>query len=157
MSLSCGDGKIDAGEECDDGADRNKDIHGSRCRSDCSRARCADRIRDPAEACDDGNLLNGDGCSDLCQREAGAAPNIIAFPGGNFGVAGISAQYPFPGIATPQPLPWQLPLASLQPLTTSRAPVGDTGPAAVAVIAAGAAAGWSVVRRRIRRSDASRP
>jgi hypothetical protein len=39
-------------------------------------------------------------------------------------------------------------LANLQPLVQGTAPVGDTGPAAVAVIGAGAAAGFSWMRRR---------
>ena len=47
-----------------------------------------------------------------------------------------------------QPLPYQLPL----PLAATRqAPVGDTGPAALAVMAAGAAAGVGWVRKRRRK------
>jgi MYXO-CTERM domain-containing protein len=45
-------------------------------------------------------------------------------------------------------LPYQLPLAQLRPLVQSRGPAGDTGPAAVAVIGAGAAAGLAWIRRR---------
>ncbi len=48
--------------------------------------------------------------------------------------------------AQPTPVA-QYPLAQLQPLTTSRAPVGDTGPVTVAVIAAGAAGGFAWMRR----------
>ncbi len=47
-----------------------------------------------------------------------------------------------------QPGGYPLPLAQLQPLIRSRGPVGDTGPAAVAIIGAGAAAGFSWIRRR---------
>jgi MYXO-CTERM domain-containing protein len=36
----------------------------------------------------------------------------------------------------------------LTPIITSHAPAGQTGPAAIAVMAAGAAAGWSWIRRR---------
>ena len=43
---------------------------------------------------------------------------------------------------------YQFPLAQLQPLIQSRGPIGDTGPAAVAVIGAGAAAGFGWMRRR---------
>ena len=42
------------------------------------------------------------------------------------------------------------PLGQLQPLIMTRGPVGDTGPAAAAVIGAGIAGGWSWVRRRKR-------
>lgn len=141
---------MDAGEECDEGAERNRDVPGSRCRTDCSHARCADHIQDQGETCDDGNLLNGDSCSDVCQREYGAAPTMIAFPGQNLGIAGLPAQYPFPGFPSSQWLPGQMPFASLQPLMASRPPVGDTGPAAVVVIAAGAASGVAWIRRKRR-------
>jgi len=43
---------------------------------------------------------------------------------------------------------YQIPLAQLRPLVQSRGPIGDTGPAAVAVIGAGAAAGIGWMRRR---------
>ena len=57
-------------------------------------------------------------------------------------------QFGFPQYPNFQQLPYQLPLAQLQPLATRRAPIGDTGPAAVAVIGAGAAAGLSWIRRK---------
>ena len=147
FSNTCGDGKMDHGEECDSGVERNTNQSGSTCRPDCSRLRCGDSVRDLQEYCDDGNTLDGDGCSSTCQLDVHAAPSTIAFPGTNFGIAGLTAQYPFPDSRA---LPWQLPLASLQPLTASRAPVGDTGPAAVAVIAAGAASGVAWMRRKRR-------
>ena len=57
-------------------------------------------------------------------------------------------QQGFPTMANLQPLPYQLPL----PLAATRqAPVGDTGPAALAVMAAGAAAGVGWVRKRRRK------
>jgi hypothetical protein len=43
-------------------------------------------------------------------------------------------------------------LGQIQPLATSQPPAGDTGPAAVAVIASGAGAGLAWVRRK-RRSE----
>ena len=57
-------------------------------------------------------------------------------------------QYNFPQRPTYNQLPFQLPLAQLQPLIATQGPVGDTGPAAVAVIGAGAAAGFSWIRRK---------
>jgi predicted permease len=56
----------------------------------------------------------------------------------------------FPQYPTGQQLPYQLPLAQLRPLIQTQGPVGDTGPAAVAVIGAGAAAGFSWIRRKKR-------
>ncbi|GEM_PF-6274818 len=43
---------------------------------------------------------------------------------------------------------YPLPLAQMQPLIQGRGPIGDTGPAAVVVIGAGAAAGLSWIRRK---------
>ncbi|OGJ64548.1 hypothetical protein A3C37_02095 [Candidatus Peribacteria bacterium RIFCSPHIGHO2_02_FULL_53_20] len=120
------------------------------CHTDCSKARCGDSTLSPGERCDDGNTLFQDGCSDICQPDTVLAPSTIAFPSW----AARSTNLPpigsvrFPGSPSTQPLPWQLPLASIQPLTATRGPVGDTGPAAVAVIAAGAGAGFAWVRRR---------
>lgn len=144
LSGACGDAKIDSGEECDDGAENNKATPGATCRSDCSFPRCGDRVRDLSESCDDGNRLNGDGCSANCTIEQGAA-TTIAFPG---------QESPY-GIINPlqfASVPWgQRPWAMLQSIATSRPPVGDTGPAAVAVIASGAAAGFAYMRRKRRR------
>jgi hypothetical protein len=39
-------------------------------------------------------------------------------------------------------------MAQLQPLIQSQAPIGDTGPAAVAVVASGMAAGMGWMRRK---------
>mgnify|MGYP001571447383 CR=1 FL=1 len=60
------------------------------------------------------------------------------------------------GTILPLPASGQIPtggvlLGQLQPLVTNRAPVGDTGPAAVAVIAAGAGSGLAWVRRKQRK------
>jgi len=42
----------------------------------------------------------------------------------------------------------QLPLAQLQPLIAPQGVAGDTGPAAVAVVASGMAAGFGFMRKR---------
>lgn len=47
----CGDGKVDAGEECDDGPD-NGDTKA--CKSDCTSQACGDGFVGPGEECDDG-------------------------------------------------------------------------------------------------------
>jgi cysteine-rich repeat protein len=62
----CGDGAVDAGEECDDGNAADGDGCSSTCRLP---PRCGDRDLDPGEECDDGNTTGGDGCSAACTRE----------------------------------------------------------------------------------------
>jgi cysteine-rich repeat protein len=60
---TCGDGVVQAGEECDDGdAD---DYNG--CDRRCVRARCGDGIVQTGEACDDANRDNADACTLVCQ------------------------------------------------------------------------------------------
>ncbi len=75
----CGDGKLDNGEECDDGNREERDD----CTAACTCARCGDGVVHlftsgmpsgscPAadlEECDDGNNVAGDGCSPTCKRE----------------------------------------------------------------------------------------
>jgi cysteine-rich repeat protein len=65
----CGNGVIEAGEECDNGA-ANSDAVADACRRDCTKARCGDRVIDTGEQCDDGNTTAGDGCSATCQIES---------------------------------------------------------------------------------------
>ena len=169
LSRTCGDGTVDAGEECDRGP-LNSSSPNSVCRPDCSSSRCGDGIIDSAEECDDSNRLQRDGCDRFCRIER---PGSI--PQSPTQVAGQRQQFPnfpqfmqnpfapnqqqnpyqygqsqfgFPQYPNYQQLPYQLPLAQLQPFVQSQGPAGDTGPAGVAVIGAGAAAGLSWVRRR---------
>ena len=74
----CGDGHLDAGEECDDGNREDRDG----CTNACTCARCGDGVLhhiddttpvsctsgmpDALEQCDDGNTVSGDGCSATC-------------------------------------------------------------------------------------------
>ena len=157
FSVMCGDGKVDPGEECDTGAN-NSDVPDADCRLDCGLPRCGDGVNDTAEECDDGNRVSGDGCGTFCTVETQALADSTR---GTFDGTGIGNKWPigavpdvvpsqfgFPQFPTGQPLPYQLPLAQLRPFVQSQGPAGDTGPAAVAVIGAGAAAGLSWVRRR---------
>ncbi len=61
-SGTCGNGRLDPGEVCDDGNNRS----GDGCPADCMEP-CGDGVLDPGEACDDGNNLDGDGCSADCK------------------------------------------------------------------------------------------
>ena len=152
ISTTCGDGKVDPGEECDNGADNSNNANAS-CREDCSLSRCGDGILDNVELCDDGNRVSGDGCDRYCITEEGAPTQVAGEQTTAEETAttipfGTPQRVAFPFSPTGQALPYQLPLAQLQPLVQGQAPIGDTGPAAVAVIGAGAAAGWSWIKRK---------
>jgi cysteine-rich repeat protein len=75
--LSCGNGRDDDGESCDDGNTRS----GDGCPADCT-APCGDGVRDPQEACDDRNRVDGDGCSADCRALDGffsVSPTMVTF------------------------------------------------------------------------------
>lgn len=60
----CGDGSIDPGEECDDGAGNGE---GAMCTPDCQFAECGDGYHHlAAEECDDGNGVDTDACTNAC-------------------------------------------------------------------------------------------
>jgi cysteine-rich repeat protein len=62
----CGNGTVEASEQCDDGNTVNTDA----CLNSCVTARCGDGVlRAGVEACDDGNIVSGDGCSASCAVE----------------------------------------------------------------------------------------
>jgi len=76
----CGDGKVDGGEECDDGAD-NSDTESNVCRTDCTAPRCGDNVVDDGEPnyedCDDGNTIDGDDCPANCKLPMILSPRLI--------------------------------------------------------------------------------
>jgi len=78
----CGNGVVEVGESCDDGA--NNGQYGY-CKTDCSGMgpHCGDGIlQSNYEECDDGNTVSGDGCSSSCQTEAAAPPSAGGGGGG---------------------------------------------------------------------------
>jgi cysteine-rich repeat protein len=66
----CGNGVVEAGEQCDDGG------NSATCDADCTFAVCGDGFRNPVagEQCDDGNTQNGDCCDSVCQFEPQGTP-----------------------------------------------------------------------------------
>ena len=75
----CGDGNVEAPEECDDGNTNNGDGCSDSCEVeegwDCTNPPCepicGDGLITGNEGCDDGNTDNGDGCSASCSVEIG--------------------------------------------------------------------------------------
>jgi len=66
----CGNGFLEAGEQCDQGAE-NSDTIPNACRMNCQKPVCGDSVVDTqyAEQCDDGNTMDGDGCDAFCRLE----------------------------------------------------------------------------------------
>jgi cysteine-rich repeat protein len=62
----CGDGILDTGEACDDGA-ANSDSTPDACRTDCRSPWCGDGVTDAGEQCDDGGD-NSDTEPDACRE-----------------------------------------------------------------------------------------
>ena len=77
---ACGNGVVETGESCDDGASNSDSMPGA-CRTDCLLPACGDMVVDPDEACDDGNaatevctygLTSCTVCASDCTLSAGA-------------------------------------------------------------------------------------
>jgi cysteine-rich repeat protein len=83
---SCGDGNANAaaGEECDDGGPSGT------CDADCTVAACGDGVLNAVagEVCDDGNVIEGDGCSSMCQPHKVVFTTSTLFDGNLGGLAG---------------------------------------------------------------------
>ncbi|MFO1463339.1 MAG: CARDB domain-containing protein [bacterium] len=70
----CGDGLVEAGEQCDDG----NTAGGDGCSASCLlETVCGDGIQEGVEQCDDGNTTPGDGCSDICRLESVCGDGLI--------------------------------------------------------------------------------
>src|SRR5262245_53650357 len=65
VPATCGDGIIDADEQCDDANNATSDTG----EADCTNPFCGNGIPDPGEQCDDGNNVDGDGCDSQCLTE----------------------------------------------------------------------------------------
>jgi len=174
----CGNGTVERTEECDDGTKNGDpdSICSKQCRF--RSALCGNGRLDPGETCEDGGVVEGDGCSSGCQLGAGTVPRcgdrIIVVGeecdegernGATDGACstrctatGRGTLRTGTGAATASgiglgsgstsgtfALPFQ---PALTASVTKHAPQGRTGPATVAVISIGAAAGYAWARRR---------
>jgi cysteine-rich repeat protein len=110
------------------------------CRTNCLYAWCGDKVVDSGEQCDDGQLngMPGDSCDKFCRLTV-----QVATPG-EPGTVGLPL---IPGSQSPVVI--RVPLtAEATGMATGHPPQGKTGPEAVAVMAAGAAAGYAWMKRR---------
>lgn len=162
--IVCGDGIVQTGEECDQGPG-NSNIVANRCRLNCRFAVLGDGVVDSGEECDDGNRADGDGCSAEGRSERVASGTQIApavsglldgsiAGGGGFGFGGTYATgLPdgYVGVLPASLLP-PLPATLIGGVAHGGAPVAnpETGPAAILLMASGAAGGLAWVRRRKR-------
>ncbi len=71
-SRYCGDGTVNAGEQCDDG----NTVGGDGCSVVCTIESCGNGLLDAGERCDDGNRADGDGCSAQCGTPAVYVPLV---------------------------------------------------------------------------------
>jgi len=159
LSPTCGDGTVDGGEECDDAEDNSLEPDGQ-CRPDCSLSRCGDAILDTAEECDDGNRISGDGCDRHCIAEEVEESDTSSGVTITFNQQpqtptqkSIQSMFSLPQFPNMQAniTTQQVPTAQLRPLIQGKAPIGDTGPAAVIVVASGIAGGLGWMRRKRRK------
>ncbi len=145
----CGDTIIEQGEQCDDGA-ANSDILPDHCRTDCSQSRCGDGVLDGGEQCDDGNTQNGDSCDQFCRSGPGGGPLGTPCTPGSTCADGstcpASGYCPVGGNGNNTGGPGTNPATG--DVTGTPPNLNSSGPATVAVLAAGAAAGVAWVRRR---------
>lgn len=98
VSATCGDRKVDEGEECDDGDRADGDGCDGTCGLEagwtCTGApsmcvKCGNGDLETGEECDDGNSDDGDGCSSQCTFEGScSAPVPIELTAGKDGLSG---------------------------------------------------------------------
>jgi uncharacterized repeat protein (TIGR01451 family) len=138
----CGNGTLNPGEQCDDGA-ANADNPGARCRTDCTFARCGDGIVDvPFEQCDDGtaNGVGADNCDTSCHLihpSAQVLPAMIVplpfLPGNVVQSSASSSSEESSAAVVPAPQPPRTP---------------SSGPETLLIMIIGASAGYAYMRRK---------
>lgn len=150
----CGNGIVELPEECDD----SNVLSGDGCSGDCrleiggvipnldtpglsiSPEHAAGPTIQAGQMAQGGQIQPGGSAasSGVPSQGAGTGPETIVFPGQQGVISPFAQQSPaYYGSVIP-------------PFAPVSGPVGSTGPAAVAVIAAGAASGWAWMRRRRR-------
>jgi cysteine-rich repeat protein len=69
----CGDGVLDAGEQCDDG----NGTSGDGCDANCTATACGNGVVSSGEDCDDGNAVDGDACPSRCRFGEADCTNCV--------------------------------------------------------------------------------
>ena len=70
VCIVCGDGVVQAGEQCDDGNAVSSDGCSATCQTEqVQQNLCGNSVLEVGEQCDDGNIKDNDGCSSTCQTE----------------------------------------------------------------------------------------
>lgn len=144
---SCGNGRIDPGEQCDNAAGNSTNPNAA-CRPDCTVGRCGDGIADtPLEVCDDGALngQTGSKCDSQCRRAYDIGQVL---PGSVIGLPSTSGG-PQPGNNTNSGPEYD---SAIIPASGNAVPPATTesGPETLLLMAAGASAGYAWMRRRNR-------
>jgi cysteine-rich repeat protein len=97
--LTCGDGVVNSGEECDDGNTLDTDA----CLTSCLNARCGDGfIRTGVEECD-GSNLNGESCTSQGQQNGTLTCNACQFDTAGCGGNPVPTATPVVGVPTSTP------------------------------------------------------
>jgi len=157
---SCGNYIIEQGEQCDDG----NLFDGDGCSSYCFFERPPQVAAAPV--CGDGIIQSPEECEGDHQCGSGKCENCVC---GLVLLEPTKPTIPTPPPPPPSPKPQpplsatiqpynpqplqpiqQIPLTYVTPQIPQRSPMGDTGPAAIVVIAAGSGLGWAISRRKKR-------
>jgi cysteine-rich repeat protein len=101
VDLGCGNGLVEADEECDTGG------QSPTCNANCTQAECGDGIVNgtAGETCDDGNLIDGDGCDANC-TPTGCGNGVVTGieecdDGGESATCDFNCSFAFCGDGTP--------------------------------------------------------
>ena len=145
LQTFCGNGTLDSGEECDNGT-KNSLLPNAACRPDCTLSRCGDGVIDtPKEACDDGpkNGQPHDPCDISCHvvHSAGQVlpSTVIELP---FTQPTQTVGIVLPTVTNTTTANLTAPSSPTPPHNTS------SGPETLAIMAAGASAGYAFIRRK---------
>jgi cysteine-rich repeat protein len=141
----CGNGVVDPGEDCDQGASQD----GVTCSANCLTPACGNCNVDPGETCDDGNTANGDACPAGCVIQActidtgthqGVSLNLTTPDGVTVGGLTLLLDYPegrvrlpmtTPGsnvLDTPNDLTYELKDALIDSTLSDGIPANGAGP-----------------------------
>ncbi len=142
-NLECQTGRCGDGKTCD-ACKRNNECLSGLCVSGACVDVCGNGTKEFGEQCDDGNRVTDDGCDPFCQREASVAGELLPISLLGDVTRGDQIGGQTEGDRGGPAGPGQ----DVRGIAAAHPAAGQTGPAAVVVIASGAAAGWAWMRRK---------